>query len=168
MFLVPSRANLYVPLFSPCKPAYVLIATMLALARDSAKPGRRREGQRGEKWEKVGNWTRVEKRGRIPGVLRASLSLLAQEDPQNEVRLPGRRWVAPSPERGTSLPCTAPAEPPRPVRRRTGCCPQCCQCTADRSRCALWGPAQRWHDRSVLPQCYYGACTVRVQCCPQR
>eukprot|EP00959_Pyramimonas_sp_CCMP1952_P265178 5545115-Pyramimonas_sp.AAC.1 len=24
----------------------------------------RRQGQRGEKWEKVGNWTRVEKRGR--------------------------------------------------------------------------------------------------------
>eukprot|EP00976_Prorocentrum_cordatum_P053761 1084446-Prorocentrum_minimum.AAC.1 len=31
----------------------------------------------GEKWEKVGNWTRVEKRGRVLGVLSASLPLLA-------------------------------------------------------------------------------------------
>eukprot|EP00976_Prorocentrum_cordatum_P090728 1188231-Prorocentrum_minimum.AAC.2 len=34
-----------------------------------------------EKWEKVGNWTRAEKRGRVSGVLSASLPLLAQEDP---------------------------------------------------------------------------------------
>eukprot|EP00976_Prorocentrum_cordatum_P068861 1179315-Prorocentrum_minimum.AAC.4 len=35
----------------------------------------------GEKWEKVGNWTQGEKRGRVSGVLSASLPLLAQEDP---------------------------------------------------------------------------------------
>eukprot|EP00976_Prorocentrum_cordatum_P072745 1180829-Prorocentrum_minimum.AAC.1 len=35
----------------------------------------------GEKWEKVGNWTQGEKRGRASGVLSASLPLLAQEDP---------------------------------------------------------------------------------------
>eukprot|EP00959_Pyramimonas_sp_CCMP1952_P156353 3269887-Pyramimonas_sp.AAC.1 len=34
----------------------------------------------GEKWEKVGNWTQGEKRGRVSGVLCASLPLLAQED----------------------------------------------------------------------------------------
>eukprot|EP00976_Prorocentrum_cordatum_P065891 1178091-Prorocentrum_minimum.AAC.5 len=38
-------------------------------------------GHRGEKWEKVGNWTQGEKRGRVSGVLSASLPLLAQEDP---------------------------------------------------------------------------------------
>eukprot|EP00976_Prorocentrum_cordatum_P082238 1184733-Prorocentrum_minimum.AAC.1 len=40
-----------------------------------------RLGQRGEKWEKVGNWTQGEKRGRVSGVLSAPLPLLAQEDP---------------------------------------------------------------------------------------
>eukprot|EP00976_Prorocentrum_cordatum_P114884 1195914-Prorocentrum_minimum.AAC.5 len=39
------------------------------------------QGQRGEKWEKVGNWTQGEKKGRVSGVLSASLPLLAQEDP---------------------------------------------------------------------------------------
>eukprot|EP00959_Pyramimonas_sp_CCMP1952_P150483 3149368-Pyramimonas_sp.AAC.1 len=36
---------------------------------------------RGEQWEKVGNWTQGEKRGRVFGVLSAPLPLLAQEDP---------------------------------------------------------------------------------------
>eukprot|EP00959_Pyramimonas_sp_CCMP1952_P454856 9470607-Pyramimonas_sp.AAC.1 len=35
----------------------------------------------GEQWEKVRNWTRGEKRGRVSGVLSAPLLLLAQEDP---------------------------------------------------------------------------------------
>eukprot|EP00959_Pyramimonas_sp_CCMP1952_P193284 4041706-Pyramimonas_sp.AAC.2 len=35
----------------------------------------------GEQWEKVGNWTQCEKRGRVYGVLCASLPLVAQEDP---------------------------------------------------------------------------------------
>eukprot|EP00959_Pyramimonas_sp_CCMP1952_P475134 9504023-Pyramimonas_sp.AAC.2 len=39
------------------------------------------KGQRGEKWEKAGNWTQGEKRGRVSRVLSASLPLLAQEDP---------------------------------------------------------------------------------------
>eukprot|EP00976_Prorocentrum_cordatum_P073217 1180994-Prorocentrum_minimum.AAC.5 len=38
-------------------------------------------GQRGEKWEKVGNWTQGEKRGRVSGVLSASLPLMAPLDP---------------------------------------------------------------------------------------
>eukprot|EP00976_Prorocentrum_cordatum_P116725 1196202-Prorocentrum_minimum.AAC.3 len=40
---------------------------------------------RGEQWEKVGNWSQGEKRGRVSGVLSAPLSLLAQEDPYKEV-----------------------------------------------------------------------------------
>eukprot|EP00959_Pyramimonas_sp_CCMP1952_P296394 6200526-Pyramimonas_sp.AAC.1 len=36
---------------------------------------------RGGQWQKVGSWTQGEKRGRVYGVLSASLSLLAQEDP---------------------------------------------------------------------------------------
>eukprot|EP00976_Prorocentrum_cordatum_P077032 1182522-Prorocentrum_minimum.AAC.1 len=39
------------------------------------------KGPRGEKRAKVGNWTQGEKRGRVSGVLRASLPLLAQEGP---------------------------------------------------------------------------------------
>eukprot|EP00959_Pyramimonas_sp_CCMP1952_P286900 5999669-Pyramimonas_sp.AAC.1 len=39
------------------------------------------QGQRGEKWEKVGNWTQGEKKGRVSGMLSASLPLLEQEDP---------------------------------------------------------------------------------------
>eukprot|EP00959_Pyramimonas_sp_CCMP1952_P248804 5201039-Pyramimonas_sp.AAC.1 len=39
------------------------------------------EGLRGEQWEKVGYWTRGEKRGRVSGVLSTPLPLLAQEDP---------------------------------------------------------------------------------------
>eukprot|EP00976_Prorocentrum_cordatum_P078227 1183016-Prorocentrum_minimum.AAC.5 len=35
----------------------------------------------GERWEKVGNWTQGEKRGRVSGLLSAALPLLAQEDP---------------------------------------------------------------------------------------
>eukprot|EP00976_Prorocentrum_cordatum_P097352 1190952-Prorocentrum_minimum.AAC.2 len=42
-------------------------------------------GPRGEQWEKVGNWTQGEKRGRVSGVLRAPLPLLAEEDPKHEV-----------------------------------------------------------------------------------
>eukprot|EP00976_Prorocentrum_cordatum_P068359 1179100-Prorocentrum_minimum.AAC.4 len=41
--------------------------------------------QRGEKWEKVGNWTQDKKRGRVSGVLSASLPLLTQERPYNQV-----------------------------------------------------------------------------------
>eukprot|EP00959_Pyramimonas_sp_CCMP1952_P175906 3675737-Pyramimonas_sp.AAC.1 len=37
----------------------------------------------GNRWEKAGNWTQGEKRGRgVSGVLRAPLPLLAQEDPE--------------------------------------------------------------------------------------
>eukprot|EP00976_Prorocentrum_cordatum_P060226 1175811-Prorocentrum_minimum.AAC.1 len=39
----------------------------------------------GEQWEKAGNWTQGDKRGRVAGVLSAPLPLLAQEDPYNEV-----------------------------------------------------------------------------------
>eukprot|EP00976_Prorocentrum_cordatum_P077336 1182646-Prorocentrum_minimum.AAC.2 len=39
------------------------------------------EGPRGEQWEKVGNWTQGEKRGRVSGVSSAPLPLSAQEDP---------------------------------------------------------------------------------------
>eukprot|EP00959_Pyramimonas_sp_CCMP1952_P392643 8227238-Pyramimonas_sp.AAC.2 len=42
---------------------------------------RRVRGPTGEQWERVGNWTQGEKRGRVSGVLRAPLPLLAQEDP---------------------------------------------------------------------------------------
>eukprot|EP00976_Prorocentrum_cordatum_P007441 148491-Prorocentrum_minimum.AAC.1 len=41
-------------------------------------------GPRGAQWEKVGNWTQGEKRGRISRVLSALLPLLAQEDQFNE------------------------------------------------------------------------------------
>eukprot|EP00959_Pyramimonas_sp_CCMP1952_P276124 5771840-Pyramimonas_sp.AAC.1 len=38
------------------------------------------QGPRGGQWEKVGSWTQGKKRGRVSGVLRAPLPLLAQED----------------------------------------------------------------------------------------
>eukprot|EP00959_Pyramimonas_sp_CCMP1952_P446089 9339756-Pyramimonas_sp.AAC.2 len=39
------------------------------------------------KWEKVGNnWTQGEERGRVSGVLCASLPLLAQEDPYEKTK----------------------------------------------------------------------------------
>eukprot|EP00976_Prorocentrum_cordatum_P062544 1176759-Prorocentrum_minimum.AAC.1 len=47
-------------------------------------------GLRGERWEKVGSWTQGEKRGRVSGVSRAPLPLLAQEDPVRCVK--GRTW----------------------------------------------------------------------------
>eukprot|EP00976_Prorocentrum_cordatum_P071529 1180358-Prorocentrum_minimum.AAC.4 len=48
---------------------------------------------RGEKWEKVGNWTQGEKRGRVSGVLNASLPLSAQEDPHLHAALVHDRRV---------------------------------------------------------------------------
>eukprot|EP00959_Pyramimonas_sp_CCMP1952_P020055 423464-Pyramimonas_sp.AAC.1 len=39
------------------------------------------QGPWGEQWERVGDWTQGEKRGRVSGVLRAPLPVLAQEDP---------------------------------------------------------------------------------------
>eukprot|EP00976_Prorocentrum_cordatum_P052249 1054446-Prorocentrum_minimum.AAC.2 len=42
---------------------------------------------RGEQWEKVGNWTQGEKRGRVSGVMRAPLPSLAQEDPRYGARV---------------------------------------------------------------------------------
>eukprot|EP00959_Pyramimonas_sp_CCMP1952_P213740 4472334-Pyramimonas_sp.AAC.1 len=41
--------------------------------------------KRGEQWEKVGNWTQGARRGRVSGVLSATLPLLAPKDPLNEV-----------------------------------------------------------------------------------
>eukprot|EP00976_Prorocentrum_cordatum_P074328 1181475-Prorocentrum_minimum.AAC.2 len=76
-----SNYHLPVRLFCP----YITLSqkSILQLMCRCARSGRKWEqvSRKSEKWEKVGNWTQGEKRGRVSGVLSASLPLLAQEDP---------------------------------------------------------------------------------------